>query len=387
MTAAASGGRRGGAGTAIGIVAVVIGLVAIGVINAETKSDIPYDPKSSSPNGTKAVFETARALGASVDVPDHFPVDDADVAVLFEDLVPADEVDKVHDWVRDGHTLIVTDPYSDFTASAQSTSPGASGAVSLTIERGTCTVDALQNVGRINRGVATGFDTMFRAQRGQVCFANAEGAFVVVTPEGNGQVISIASGLPFTNKYLGRDDNAVLAADLLAPRSGYRIAVLGEAAFGPGSGAGGIDVIGSLGRLVTPGVRLLMLELAVAVLVYGFARGRRLGRPVAEPQPVQIAGSELVAAVGNLLQQAREPSNAGAVLRSDIRRQLSGRLGVPLDAPPIVLAELISSRTGRSREEVLALIDDPPVASESDLVALAQQIDVVREEVLHGQPV
>jgi hypothetical protein len=370
----------------VGIAAVVLALLAIGVLSANTKSDVPFDPTSTSPNGTRALVELTEGLGASVDVPDHLPAD-ADVAVLFEDVVPVDEVERVRDWVRDGHTLVVTDPYSDFTPSAQSGTPHASGAVALTVERGRCTVDAFQNVERINRGVASGYDTVFRETTGSVCFADEDGAFLAVTPLGDGQIVSLASGLPFTNKFLGRDDNAVLAADLFAPHAGYRLAVLDRSAFGPGEGGPGADAIAAVARVTSTGVRLLLLELVVAVVVYGISRGRRLGRPVREPQPVQIAGSELVSAVGNLLQQAREPSNAGAVLRADARRQLSSRLGVPLDAPPTVVAELIADRTGRSRADVFAVLADRPVASERDLVALAQEIDAIRQEVLHGQPV
>jgi len=392
MTAATgtSGSRRGsGLGTAVGIGAVVIALLLIGVLTANTRSDEPFDPSSTSPNGTKAMVELARGHGASVDVPSSFPAGDFDVAVLFEDIVPSEQVEDVRAWVREGHTLVVTDPYSEFTPlAAQSGTPHGGGAVSLTVDRGRCTIDALQNVDRLNRGAATGFDAMFRDTRRDVCFAGDDGAFIVLEPEGKGQIVSIASGLPFTNRYLGRDDNAVLAADLFAPRPGYRVAVLTGAAFGPGAGGGGGgDVIASLGRVISTGVRLLMLELLVAVVVYAFARGRRLGRPVAEPQPVQIAGSELVSAVGNLLQQTREPGNAAAVLRADVRRQLANRLGVPLDAPPTVLAELIAQRTGRERDAVVALLADQPVSTERDLVALAQEIDVVRQEVLHGQPV
>ena len=57
-------------------------------------------------------------------------------------------------------------------------------------------------------------------------------------------------------------------------------------------------------------------------------KGRRLGRPVAETQPVQIAGSELVVAVGNLMQKAGRPEAAASQLRDDLRRDLTSRLGL-----------------------------------------------------------
>jgi hypothetical protein len=160
--------------------------------------------------------------------------------------------------------------------------------------------------------------------------------------------------------------------------------VITTSAFTGIDGGPAAEVGDSLGHLLTPGLNLMILELAVALGVYGMARGRRLGRPVAEPQPVQIAGSELVAAVGNLMQQMKRPDNAAGVLRRDVRTELGRRLGLPPNAPPPLLADTIAARTGLDREHTLATLDDHPISSESELVSLAQNIDAIREEVLHG---
>ncbi len=395
MTASggAVGSKRGGTGMVIAVVAVLAAFVIIGLLTTNTKTDVPYDPSSTSPSGTKALVDLVQGFGASVDSPDRFPTE-ADVAVLFIDVVPPDEVDRVREWVRAGHTLVVTDPRSDFTPRADTIS-GAANGFSTTIDRGTCTVGALAGVGEVDQGVSSSYDLLFlvpvtdaagrRDPRAQVCFATDQGAFVTVQPEGQGQIVSIASGAPFLNRYLGRADNAALAVDLLAPRPGTRVALLTDAAFGEGGGGGGsLDVIGSISRVLTPGLRLLLFQFGVAVVIYGLARGRRLGRPVAEPQPVQINGSELVSAVGNLLQQLKSPDNAAIVLRADLRRRLCDRLGLPRDAAPEIVADTVSARTGHDRDQVLAVLIDRPVPDDRGLVELAQQIDTVREEVLHG---
>ena len=51
------------------------------------------------------------------------------------------------------------------------------------------------------------------------------------------------------------------------------------------------------------GVRGSLWQLALGFLVFALWKARRLGRPVAEPQPVELAASELTVAVGNLLQR------------------------------------------------------------------------------------
>src|SRR6266581_6954843 len=76
---------------------------------------------------------------------------------------------------------------------------------------------------------------------------------------------------------------------------------------------------------VAPRVRLAMWQLVVAFAVLVLWRARRLGRPVAEAQPVQIPGSELVVAVGNLLQRARGRGQAAGLLTDDLRRTLAER--------------------------------------------------------------
>ena len=63
---------------------------------------------------------------------------------------------------------------------------------------------------------------------------------------------------------------------------------------------------------------MALAQLLIAFVVFALWRGRRLGRPVAEVQPVEIAGSELVVAVGNLLQKAGRPEIAAERLRSDL---------------------------------------------------------------------
>ena len=99
-------------------------------------------------------------------------------------------------------------------------------------------------------------------------------------------------------------------------------------------------------------MRLALGQLLVAFVVFALWRARRLGKPVAEVPPVQIAASELVVAVGNLLQKSGKPEAAAARLRADLHRELVGRLGVSPSASADVVADLASQRTGVDRDKV-----------------------------------
>ena len=92
-----------------------------------------------------------------------------------------------------------------------------------------------------------------------------------------------------------------------------------------------------------PGVRLALWQLVVAFVLLALWRARRLGRPVAEPQPVQLPGAELVVAVGNLLQRAKGRGQAAGLLTDDLRRSLAERLGLPPSAPADQVADAVAA--------------------------------------------
>ena len=125
-------------------------------------------------------------------------------------------------------------------------------------------------------------------------------------------------------------------------------------------------------------------RIAIAFLVLVAWRARRLGRPVEERQPVELAGSELVVAVGNLLQVAKRRDHAASLLRSDVRAHLVRRLGLPPDTPTDVIADVASRRTGADRTRIEAALADRPVGDDAGLVALGQTVEAVREEVTHA---
>jgi hypothetical protein len=120
----------------------------------------------------------------------------------------------------------------------------------------------------------------------------------------------------------------------------------------------------------------------VAFVLLALWRARRLGRPVVEPQPVQLPGAELVVAVGNLLQRAKSRRQAAGLLTDDLRRSLAERLGLPASTPPDQVADAVAARTGIPRERVLRTLSQATPGDEAELVALSQAVDTIRREVI-----
>jgi Domain of unknown function (DUF4350) len=357
-------------------VALVLGLLLVAVVGGRRAEEgNPLDPDSPAPLGTKGIVEVLRELGATVTVSADPPGSGAATALLLSDDLTPQRRDGLLAWVRQGGTLVVADPSSGVTA-ARPVGTTRIGLLEAPLER-RCDVAALRDAGQVS---APG-GLVFEVPRGggvRGCFPRGDGAWLLVQPLGDGNVVRLGGASAVVNQELGEADNAVLLTSLLAPSPGAGAVVWVLRPPLPGGGNAG------LGDLVAPRVRLALWQLAVAFVVLALWRARRLGRPVAEPQPVQVPGSELVVAVGNLLQRARGRGQAAGLLGDDLRRSLAERLGLPPSTPADQVADAAAQRTGAQRERVLRALAPSTPRDEAELVALSQAVDAVRREVTSG---
>ena len=168
------------------------------------------------------------------------------------------------------------------------------------------------------------------------------------------------------------------SVSLLAPEPGTRIAFLEPPL--PGTGDKGLS------DLVAPGIKLALAQLAIAFVVYALWRTIRLGRPVPEPQPVEIDSSEFVSAVGNLLAERRDPLLSAQTIAAASTRSFAAALGLGPGTDPAIVAAAVADRIGRDAHEVERLLRAAPVSSDDDLVALTLELDRLEQELIHGEP-
>jgi Domain of unknown function (DUF4350) len=350
--------------------ALAAGLLVVALVGGQRQDQgVPLDPASSKPLGTKALVEVLAGLGARVTVSSEPPAAGVSTALLLSDDLDPGRQAAVRDWVRRGGVLVVADPGSGITDRKVAGSARV-GLLDAELER-RCDLPALRDVGRVSAPGGVVFQVPDGAQG---CFPRGRGAWLLVRPLGAGTVVRLGGASALVNEHLGEADNGLLVASLLAPAQGTAVRVLRPPL--PGEGPK------TLSDLVAPRVKLALLQLAVAFVVLALWRARRLGRPVAEPQPVQIPGSELVVAVGNLLQRARGRGQAAGLLADDLRRELAARLGLPPSAPPDQVAEAAAARTGIPLERSLRALAPATPRDEAELVALSQAVDAVRREVV-----
>jgi hypothetical protein len=391
--------RGEGRGAVLAVTVLAVVLVGAFLIGAPT-GNAPLDPRSHRPSGTSGLIALLRELGASVDLDAGVPDgDDVDVGLVLRDRFDEGQRDELRRWVRQGGVLVVVDPGSPLV-------PGVSPAdrfdqdgdgdiddqdvndpvdelgdseqfgvdIQIPLNAGTCDIGAVDDPDINWIDVYGGAVRYQVGSQAESCYGDGGTAYIVATQQDEGTIVALGGSGIIINRTLDESDNAPVIAALLAPRDGTRVAVFDPTT--PVSEEGDETLWG----LVPTGVYRGLAQLGIAFLVYVAWRVRRLGKPVAEPQPVKVAGSELVAAVGGLLERARSPQHAADVLRADLRRDLGVQFGLPANAPPQTVAQVVGERSSLDPTRLQAALGPGPVDNDRDLLAVAQLIEIVRKE-------
>jgi hypothetical protein len=330
-----------------------------------------FDPRSTGSAGTKALVDTLRALDVVVTVDARPPAPGTGAVLLFVDALSPSTRGALSAWVDAGGTLVLADDRSDLNP-FRPERPTLLGLVDRDLPR-RCNLPALRAANHVHVPSAV----LLRPRPPAVgCFSTGAGSWLMTQPQGRGDLVVLGGGAPFTNGSLGDADNGLLAVTLLAPTPGTRVQVFPLPA--PGGGRR------TLVDLVSTHVKLALVQLLIAFVVFALWRARRLGRPVIERQPVQIPGSELVAAVGRLFQRGKARERAAALVREDARRTIGQRLGLGPDASIDAVADAVAARGVRPVDEVRTALDGPPPSDERQLVAVAQDAESLTREVTSG---
>lgn len=347
-------------------------VVAVLAVGRPPSQGAPLDPSSTAPLGTAGLVSLLEELGADVEVDDALPGPDYDVALVLVDTLDDAGRARLEVWVDAGGTLVVADPGSTLHPFPVGTTT-VLGVVDVPFDR-TCDLQALALVGPVRPpSGSVGYELVPGAVG---CYRQGDVAFVAAAPQGAGVVVAVGGAGIFTNGAIGEADNAVLAAGLLVPEPGAGVVILG-----PPSPGGGND---GLSELVGDNVKAALVQAALAFVIYAWWRARRLGLPVVEPQLVELEASELVVAVGRLLQQARHHDEAARLVGDDLRRRLAERLGLGPDGPAEQVAEVASARSGIPADTILSAMVPPPMGDTDALVAHGTHAEAIRQEVLHA---
>ena len=375
---------------------VALGLLLAGVV-AVSGSGVgkPYDLDDSGDQGYKALGLILERLGAHinrVDVGRVTPSLAATTPVVFVPVADGATPAMVARWrsyARAGGTLVVGTPLPNSALHSIGVSnPDDFRIVAQPTD--VCDIEALVGLGPIDPDGAAPLTFPAAASS---CYGGNDLALVASQSLGTGSIVTLASPDLLTNEAMRPHnqevddphepmrDNIVVAQRLLDPDGSTRLAIV----------TSGLDTASTSGHtksmtdFLSPGVKVGLWELLAAAIFLLWWRARRLGRVVAEPQPVPIAGSELVAAVGNMMSRRHDPGRAAETVRRDTVAAVGERLGVPRDTDPRLVAAMIAQRTGRDEATVAAALFASSVQTDADLITVTSQLESIRQEMLHGR--
>lgn len=376
----------------VGVVVAVLWLSSGG-------SPRPFDPASSSPDGYRAMAVLLEDAGSRVDSLD--PADLGDLGEHGGDVAGRSVVVPIANWITsqqredleslaaEGATVVLAAEtgfmrLDDRTLTRTPAQP---------VGRGMCTIAELDGLEAVdNIGYEFLYDGSGAPGERERCFTDPLGldessALVTLRSVGAGRVIELSSPYLWANARLQPDkeqggeplDNGPMALALLGGSDVSILDAVAPAGVSP-------DGTQSPVALLPFNVKLALVQLGSAFVLYAWWRGRRLGRPVKEELPVEVAGSELVEAVGGMLRRHGSTTQAATVLRERECRELASRLGVPREAGQGALAAAVASRCARSPAEVHDLLFGAPPDGADGLVALCARLDELHSEVLDVQP-
>ena len=205
---------------ALGLVALVAAVLTLG----PPPSGQPLDPDGVDPGGLRGLVEVLERLDVDVRVGAGVPEDVEARVLVARDRLGQTDRDELLAWVEAGGTLVVADPSSPLHGLAR---VGSDQFLGRSARAPDCPL--LGEVGQVLQGGWEGFEVPAGARS---CFpvGDGDGAWLVVSARGSGQLVALGSPDPFTNGLLDEADNAVLAASLLGPAPGARLRVVPTAA-------------------------------------------------------------------------------------------------------------------------------------------------------------
>lgn len=354
---------------------VLAGAVVLAVVAAGGRGG-RLDPRSPTPEGSRAV---AQVLG--------------DLGVRVERRTTTATVARA---AGPGSTVLVTEP--DLLAESQVAAVRATGAHLVVLGGGDpgrfapgvraaepsqpevrqpgCRLGAARRAGAAAAG-GFGYAVDAEAVTGRVqqCYAR-EGVPSLVRVRADGRTITfLGNPAALTNRAFGDDGNAALALGLLG-QTAHLVWYQPSLADVPADAAQT-----SFYDLVPDGVRWGLVQLLVAAVLLALWRARRLGPVVAEPLPVVVRAAEATEGRARLYRRASARGTAAEALRSAVRTRLAGALGLPPGAPPAALVDAVAARSRHSPGEVGALLYGAEPADDHALVRLADELDALDREV------
>ena len=347
-----SRGWKIGVGLVVALVVVNLALRYLGSVTGGT----PGGPESSSyataSDGAAAYAELLGRTGHRVDqlrdAPHRAQLGSGETAIVLDPPgVTNADADALRAFVAGGGRLVAGGGDLSWLGRIVRTAPA-----------GEVTRGMLVRAGRLTLHTAGGEG--WRSGGSMHAVAQRDGAVVVASERiGSGVVFALADASPLQNRLLDQGDNAAFGLRLAG--AGRRVAFL-ETYHGYGRSSGL--------RALPVAWMLLLSGLALAGIVYLFARGRRLGPPEVTERELPPPRREYVDSLAGVLARTTR-DEAIAPVRRSARAALLRRAALPEDAGDDAVLEA-ARRLGLGDVEASALL--APARTDDDVLAVGRAL-------------
>ena len=303
-----SSASRSGGGLRLVLLAVLLAAVVLVYLTSRATPAVPFSIDSAKPDGYRALAVLARGEGARVAQIGASELTEGElsadaIVVPRPSRLADDERRALVDLARAGATVVLGERFGG--ASEDELAFGDPYAVphrdladreAFPDPPGQCDIDSLVGLGEID----TAFSAQIPVLQGErSCYSTGTEAYFTERTEGEGTVVTMSDPLLWVNARLqpakeegGQPlDNAATFLALTGAAPGVELRFVDPTSGSGDAPSGTRDPI----ELLPLPVKLALVQGGVALLFWLWWRGRRLGRPVTEPLPVEgVTGEQRV---------------------------------------------------------------------------------------------
>jgi hypothetical protein len=366
-------------GIAIGLVFVLVAVAVYAVTRPREREVDFLSPTSGSPNGSRAVVNVLRDQGVDVEPATTLAEvravdsDPAATTLLLYDASLVLGTDQHRELLRLADRVVVLDAVDtelgDFAPGVVYASDGFGETF-----RVDCDLPAAERAESVS-GSPYLYDVSDADADVTGCFETADGLYAVVHTRTSGAEVTIVGiSQVFTNGRILDAGNAAFALNLLGEHETliwYR----------PDLSDLDSGEIPSAVTLTPPWVTPLILLVVLFGLAAAIWRGRRLGSLVTERLPVVVRANETMEGRARLYERAGSREHALDSLRIGAIARLATLCGLPRRATLDEVVGAVAALTGRTRDELSALLVDRVPANDGDLVALSDDLLLLEAEL------
>ncbi|SES38155.1 DUF4350 domain-containing protein [Streptomyces qinglanensis] len=350
----------------------------------------PLDPRSASPEGSKALARLLTDRGVHTTVLTDSSAlrrrtgPDTTLLVPFPNSLTERQRAALHTAAEDSGRTVLLAPDAKTTAAL---TPGIRTFAALPVQPTPpdCDLPAARRADSADLGGHRYGTTDRLAER---CYPrNGRATLLRLRTPSRGDTVLLGTADPLRNEHLDHHGNASLVLQLLGPHPQLLWYLPSDSGAAPSD-----DQERSFFDLVPGGWSWAAVQLAVAALLAALWRARRLGPLVTEQLPVTVPAAEATEGRSRLYRRANDRGHAADALRTACRGRLALLTGVPraqADDPEALVPVLTARAADRAspgpdeplhdEASIRSLLFGSPPPNDSALLRLAEELDLLEQ--------